>query len=107
VEAQPARVRPVASFRFPVHRPDGTRGDDSDVINILDLDTIVLGGIYGPFAPALIAPLERELDRQVMGGRERAVRLRPATLGPDAVVRGAAAAIVQRVLDDPSAAVTV
>ena len=77
------------------------------VINILDLDTIVLGGIYGPFAPALIAPLERELDRQVMGGGERAVRLRPATLGPDAVVRGAAAAIVQRVLDDPSAAVTV
>jgi predicted NBD/HSP70 family sugar kinase len=79
----------------------------ADVINILDLDTIVLGGIYGPFAAALVAPLERELDRQVMGGRERAVRVRPATLGPDAVVRGAAAAIVQQVLDDPSAAVSI
>lgn len=78
----------------------------ADVINVLDLDTIVLGGIYGPFTPSLIAALERELDRQVMAARERAVRLRPSTLGPDAVVRGAAACVVQRILDDPSTAVT-
>jgi hypothetical protein len=39
-----------------------------------------------------------ELDRQVIGARERAVRLRPSALGPDAAVRGAAASIVQHVL---------
>jgi predicted NBD/HSP70 family sugar kinase len=72
----------------------------ADVVNILDVDTIVLSGIYAPLAPWLTESLERELDRQVIGARERAVRLRPSALGPDAAVRGAAASIVQHVLAD-------
>jgi predicted NBD/HSP70 family sugar kinase len=78
----------------------------ADIINVIDVDTIVLGGIYAPFTPWLIAPLERELNRQVMGARERAVKLRPSALGPDAAVRGAAACIVQQILAGPGSAVT-
>jgi predicted NBD/HSP70 family sugar kinase len=75
------------------------------VINVIDADTIILGGIYAPFTPWLVEPLERELRRQVMGARERAVRLRASALGPEAAMRGAAACIVQQILAGPPSAV--
>jgi len=70
----------------------------ADVINVIDVDTIVLGGIYAQFTPWLVGPLQREIERQVIGASERAVTIRPSALGPDAAVRGAATCVVQQIL---------
>jgi predicted NBD/HSP70 family sugar kinase len=73
----------------------------SDVVNVLDADTIVLGGLYATLAPWLAEPLERSLADQVVASTWRPVQVRASSLGPDAAVRGAAAWIVQRVLAAP------
>ena len=73
----------------------------SDVVNVLDADTIVLGGLYATLAPWLAEPLERSLADQVVASTWRPVQVRASKLGPDAAVRGAAAWIVQRVLAAP------
>ncbi len=70
----------------------------ADVINVLDADSIVLGGIYAPLSPWLLGPLRSALRRQVMAADARAVKVRPSTLGTDAAVRGAAAFVVQHTL---------
>jgi predicted NBD/HSP70 family sugar kinase len=71
------------------------------VVNVLDPDTIVLGGAYASIAPWLAAPLADRLASQVMGARSRAVAVRQSALGPDGAVRGAAALVVDRVLAAP------
>ena len=73
----------------------------SDVVNVLDADTIVLGGLYATLAPWLAEPLERSLAQQVVASTWRPVQVRASELGPDAAVRGAAAWIVQRLLAAP------
>jgi predicted NBD/HSP70 family sugar kinase len=79
----------------------------ADVVNLIDTDTVVLGGLYATLAPWLSTPLERALAAQVVASRSRPVELRASTLGPDAAVRGAAAWVVQRVLAAPGAGVAV
>lgn len=76
----------------------------ADVVNVIDVDTVVLGGMYAPLAPWLTDALESELDRQVIGASERDLRLQASALGPDAAVRGAAAWVVQRILAEPPTA---
>ncbi len=76
----------------------------ADVVNIIDVDTIVLGGMYASLAPWLMESLEHELDRQVIGADERELRLQASALGPDAAVRGAAAWVVQQILAEPPSA---
>ena len=71
------------------------------VVNVLDPDTIVLGGVYAPLAPWLAEPLAERLATQVMGARSRPVAVRQSALGPDGAVRGAAALVVDRVLAAP------
>jgi predicted NBD/HSP70 family sugar kinase len=73
----------------------------SGVVNIIDPDTIILGGTYASIAPWLTAPLVERLSRQVMGARSRTVQVRQSVLGPDGAVRGAAALVVRRVLAAP------
>ena len=74
----------------------------SGVINLLDLDTIVLGGIYGPLLPALRPGIEREVRRRVLTADLAPVTLRASALGADAAMRGAAESVVRAVLDDPA-----
>jgi predicted NBD/HSP70 family sugar kinase len=73
----------------------------ADVVNLIDPDTIVLGGTYASLATWLVEPLDRALAGQVIASAWRPIAVRPSTLGPDAAVRGAAASIVQRVLAAP------
>jgi predicted NBD/HSP70 family sugar kinase len=75
----------------------------ADVINLIDVDTIVLGGIHAQFTPWLVGPLSRELEGQVIAASERAVTIRPSALGPDAAVRGAATCVAQQILPAPAA----
>ena len=70
----------------------------ADIVNLLDPDTIVLGGIYAALSPWLIEPLSATLSRQSILGTKTPVGVRASLLGPDAAVRGAATWVVQRLL---------
>jgi predicted NBD/HSP70 family sugar kinase len=74
----------------------------SSVVNLLDLDTIVLGGGYAPLLPSLRPGIEAELRRRVLTAGLSPVTLRAATLGADAAMRGAADAVIRTVRSDPA-----
>jgi predicted NBD/HSP70 family sugar kinase len=73
------------------------------VVNLLDVGTVLLGGVHALLAPWLRAPLERELAGRVLAARVTPVRLLTSTLGGEAAVRGAATWAARRVVDDPAA----
>lgn len=72
------------------------------VINLLDLDTVVLGGIYAPLARWLCPPLEAEIRRRVLTAAWSPVAVRPSLLTRDAAVLGAAGSVVRSVLAHPA-----
>ncbi|SNY30602.1 Sugar kinase of the NBD/HSP70 family, may contain an N-terminal HTH domain [Paractinoplanes atraurantiacus] len=74
----------------------------SAVVNLLDLDVIVLGGGYAPLFAELSPGIEAEMRRRVLTAGLAPVTLRPASLGADAAVRGAADAVIRGVQDDPA-----
>ena len=73
------------------------------VVNLLDVDTIVLGGSYAPLLPWLRDGVEAELRRRVLTARLAPVAVRAAALAADAAIRGAADAVIRSVRDDPAA----
>ncbi|MEU6021591.1 ROK family protein [Micromonospora sp. NPDC047134] len=75
----------------------------SSVVNLLDLDTVVLGGGYAPLAPWLRPPMLAEIDRRVLTAAWSPVTVRPATLGATAAVVGAAGSVVRRIIARPVA----
>ncbi|MBT2396224.1 ROK family transcriptional regulator [Streptomyces sp. ISL-100] len=76
----------------------------SGAVNLLDPDTVVLGGIYRTLMPWLSPPADRELSHRVVSGLWLAGsgRLRASSLTGDAA-RGGAALVVRDVLADPVA----
>lgn len=72
------------------------------VINMLDVDTVVLGGVYAPLAPWLIPPTTAELHRRVLTARWAPITVRPAVLGGDAAMYGAAGSVIRAVLERPA-----
>ncbi|MEV4639398.1 ROK family protein [Actinoplanes sp. NPDC049548] len=72
------------------------------VVNLLDIGTVVLGGIYAPLLPLLRPAIGAEVDRRVLTAEWSPVELRAARLGPDAAMRGAAGAVIRSVLEDPA-----
>jgi predicted NBD/HSP70 family sugar kinase len=73
------------------------------VVNLLDLGVIVLGGAYAPVFEQLRAGIETELKRRVLTAGLSPVTLRPAVLGTDAAMRGAADTVVREVRENPAA----
>jgi predicted NBD/HSP70 family sugar kinase len=73
------------------------------VVNLLDVDTVVLGGIYAPLAPWLGPTVQKELRGRVLTARWSPVTVRPSVLGGAAAVVGAAGSVVRSVLDHPTA----
>jgi predicted NBD/HSP70 family sugar kinase len=72
------------------------------LVNILDPDTVVLGGLFARILPALRARLDAELeDRRYLAAR-RDVAVVGAALGPRAVTVGAAELAFGPLLDDPA-----
>ncbi|MET7303571.1 ROK family transcriptional regulator [Embleya sp. NPDC005575] len=72
-------------------------------VNLLDPDTVVLGGSHARLAPWLIPPIEKAI---ALGGgklRGRTPVLRASTLGAESAVRGAAGTVLTRILADPLA----
>ncbi|MCX4389851.1 ROK family transcriptional regulator [Micromonospora peucetia] len=72
------------------------------VVNLLDLDTVVLGGGYAPLAPWLRPPVLAEISRRVLTAAWSPVTVRPATLGATAAAVGGAGSVVRRILAHPA-----
>jgi predicted NBD/HSP70 family sugar kinase len=77
----------------------------SALVNIVDIPTVVLGGLYAELAPWLLEPIRAELHGRVLveHSYNTPVDVRLSSLGMDATLRGAAAWTVQRILEDPAA----
>ncbi|WP_233512640.1 ROK family transcriptional regulator [Micromonospora deserti] len=72
------------------------------VVNLLDLDTVVLGGGYAPLVPWLRPPVLAEISRRVLTAAWSPVTVRPAVLGAEAAAVGAAGSVVRRILARPA-----
>ncbi|MEV1147123.1 ROK family protein [Micromonospora sp. NPDC049799] len=72
------------------------------VVNLLDLDTVVLGGGYARLTPWLRPPVLAEISRRVLTAAWSPVTVRPAVLGSEAAVVGAAGSVVRRILARPA-----
>ncbi|GLY01359.1 sugar kinase [Actinoplanes sp. NBRC 101535] len=72
------------------------------VVNLLDVPVIVLGGAYAPVFERLRDGIGTELRQRVLTAGLAPAELRPAALGADAAMRGAADAIIRGVRDDPA-----
>lgn len=74
------------------------------LVNVLDPDTVVLGGLFARVLPAIRVQLDVEIaDRRYVAAR-RDVAVVGATLGPQAVTVGAAELAFGRLLADPAGA---
>ncbi|GHE61473.1 hypothetical protein GCM10014715_13600 [Streptomyces spiralis] len=69
-------------------------------VNLLDPETVVLGGALAALAPWLLPSLEAELARRTAGP---ACPVSVSRFGPEGPLLGAAHAVVRAVLDDPAA----
>lgn len=69
-------------------------------VNLLDPQSVVLGGALAGLAPWLLPSLEAELDRRTAGP---ACPVTVSPLGPEGPLLGAAHSVVRAVLDDPAA----
>ncbi|MFC8347099.1 ROK family protein [Streptomyces sp. NPDC057280] len=69
-------------------------------VNLLDPESVVLGGALSGLAPWLLPALEAELDRRTAGP---ACPVSVSRLGPEGPLLGAAHSVVRGVLDDPAA----
>ncbi|WP_369167264.1 ROK family protein [Streptomyces sp. R28] len=69
-------------------------------VNLLDPESVVLGGALAGLAPWLLPSLEAELDRRTAGA---ACPVSVSRLGPEGPLLGAAHSVVRAVLDDPVA----
>ncbi len=75
----------------------------SSLLNILNLPTVILGGLYAELAPWLVGPVAAELHDRVVSYSWSPVEILVSSLGADAAVRGAAGITIERILDDPAA----
>ena len=72
------------------------------VVNLLDLDTVVLGGGYAALAPWLCPPVLAEIGARVLTAAWSPVTVRPSTLGAEAAAVGAAGSVVRRIVAQPA-----
>lgn len=72
------------------------------VVNVLDLDTVVLGGVYAPLSRWLCPAVEAEVARRVLTAAWSPVAVRRSLLGADAASVGAAGAVVREIRDHPA-----
>ncbi|WIY02157.1 ROK family transcriptional regulator [Amycolatopsis mongoliensis] len=74
----------------------------TSAVNLLDLDRIVLGGIFTQLYPWLSGPVSEVLAARLGGLRGAPPVLSASRLGGDAATLGAAGRVVHRVLADPA-----
>lgn len=74
----------------------------TSAVNLLDLDRIVLGGVFTQLYPWLSDPVSEVLSARLGGLRGAPPVLSASRLGGDAATLGAAGRVVHRVLADPA-----
>ena len=75
----------------------------ANAVNLIDVETVVLGGIYAPLAPYLIPGIDTALRARVLSAPWSGLEVRPAVVRDYAALTGAASAVLSDVIDDPSA----
>lgn len=73
----------------------------SNVLNILDINTVLLGGSFSLLSSWIIANVKAEVDRRVLTASWAPIAIRPAMLGPDAAVIGAALTSIDQLRQHP------
>ena len=71
-------------------------------LNVLDLPSVVLGGLYAQLAPWLVGPVTAELRDRVVNHSWSSIEVVVSSLGSEASVRGAAAISTRRIIDEPT-----
>jgi predicted NBD/HSP70 family sugar kinase len=74
----------------------------TSAVNLLDLDRIVLGGVFTQLYPWLSGPVSEVLAARLGGLRSAPPVMSASRLGGDAATLGAAGRVVHRVLADPA-----
>jgi predicted NBD/HSP70 family sugar kinase len=74
----------------------------ADVVNLVDVDTVVLGGIFAPLAPWLALAVSQEIAARTVSSAWAPVTVRAATLGIHATVIGGAGSVVRAIHDAPA-----
>ncbi|WP_149258753.1 ROK family transcriptional regulator [Actinomadura sp. K4S16] len=74
----------------------------ASVVNLIDPDTVVLGGVFSPLAAWIRPPLEGVLAAGLGSLRRGAPPVEVSGLAEGAAVLGAAGLVVQRVIADPA-----
>ncbi len=72
-------------------------------VNLIDPDTIVLGGIFAPLFPWVSGPAERAMRKRLGQMRAHVPALVVSQVGADAATLGAAGQVIQRIIADPGA----
>lgn len=75
----------------------------ANFVNLVDVETVVLGGIYAPLAPWLTESVVAQLRSRVLAAEWEDARVGVAAGGGHAAMTGAALVVLRGVVDDPSA----
>jgi predicted NBD/HSP70 family sugar kinase len=74
----------------------------SGAVNVLDIDSVLLGGSFALLSSWLTDPVRAEIDRRVLTASWSPVTIRPTLLGPDAAVIGAALTSIDQIRRRPT-----
>jgi predicted NBD/HSP70 family sugar kinase len=72
------------------------------MVNVLNPELIVLGGLFGRIHAHIVGPVERALDEMALPAPRGLVSVVPAALADDAPLLGAAELAFEPFLSDPA-----
>src|SRR6478735_10324707 len=74
----------------------------ANAVNLVDVENVVLGGLYAALAEQLVPGIEAVLGARVLSAPWSNVRVRAAVVRDAAAMTGAASAVLGQVIDNPS-----
>jgi len=74
----------------------------ANAVNLVDVQTVVLGGIYAPLAPFLVPVIDGQLGTRVLSAPWSKLLVRPAQARDYPALSGAASVALVGVIQDPS-----
>lgn len=75
----------------------------SSTLNLVTLDTVVLGGAFVPIADLLVPTIDRHVKRRTFASRWQPISVEAGVAGPLAPLTGAALLVVDEVVANPTA----
>jgi predicted NBD/HSP70 family sugar kinase len=74
----------------------------ADFVNLIDIHTVLLGGMYAHLAPELAPVILAQLDEHVLSAPWTTFDVRPAPVASGAAPLGGARSVVRSVVEDPA-----